>query len=344
MRPTRKSNRRNKRKTQKGGINANLANLLKANFTKNNIAKETPINSINSIKRSMKRYIASPWDAVSKKITEPQQYKNQREEYKKEFGVEKVDKKALCQTQINSSNSRYPWQQKLCQSHSGNLFEHSQWSALQIVKWSNDKDPIMDGVNLRTAIVSAFFHDIGKGGDCVISCGNTCWLDMYANAKYNRKGDGIHPTYSGDMILGKIPFIPSCIHKERTISIKTVIEKTYPDISIKEVALAAFMHWEFGKLNIPGKPESEKISIYLKNFKESCDKCNLTPNDTLLRLCIAVACADISAGTNRRLNPSINGIVPAEEVFIGKDPWIMYGMDVNYLKYRQQVLDVYNSK
>ena len=340
MRPTRKSNRRNQRKTQKGGLNTNLANLLKANFTNNNIAKQTPINSI---KLAMKKYIASPWDAVSKKITEPQHYKNQREAYKKEFGVEKVDKKALCQTRINSSNSKYPWQKKLCQSHSGNLFEHSQWSALQIVKWSNEKDPVMEGVNIRTAIVSAFFHDIGKGGDCVKSCGNACWFDMYSDVKYNRKGDGIHPTYSGDMILGKILFVPNCLKKELSINIKDIIEKTYPDISINEVALAAYMHWEFGKLNITGKPDSEKVEIYLKNFKESCEKCNLTPNETLLRLCIAVACADISAGTNRRLKPSINRIEPAEEVFIGKDPWIMFGMDANYLKYRQMVLDLYNS-
>jgi len=341
MFPTRKSNRRNQRKTQKGGLNANLAMLLKANNTNNELHNPS---QINSIKRAMKRYIASPWDAISKKITEPQQYKNQREAYKKEFGVEKVDKKALCQTRINSSNARYPWQQKLCQSHSGNLFEHSQWSALQIVKWSNEKDPLMDGVNIRTAIVSAFFHDIGKGGDCVQSCGNSCWFDMYADTKYNSKGDGIHPTYSGDMILGKIPFIPNCQKKWFKLNIKDILEKTYPDIPINEVALAAYMHWEFGKLNIPGKPESEKVEIYLNNFKESCDKCDLTPNESLLRLCIAVACADISAGTNRRLNPAVNNIIPADEVFVGKDPWIMYGMDVNYLNYRQIVLDAFTSK
>jgi len=341
MRPTRKSNRRNKRKTQKGGLNVNLANLLKSNLTNDEIRNPSPINSI---KRSMKKYIASPWDAISKQITEPHHYKVQREAYKKEFGVEKVDKKALCQTRINSSNARYPWQQKLCQSHSGNLFEHSQWSALQIVKWYNEKDPVMDGVNLRTAILSAFFHDIGKGGDCVISCGNSCWLDMYAEKKYNSKGDGIHPTYSGDMILGKITFIPDCQKRIFNLNIKTVIEQSYPDVPVKEVALAAYMHWEFGKLNIPGKAESEKVEIYLNNFKESCKKCDLTPNETLLRLCIVVACADISAGTNRRLKSSTNGIIPADEVFVGKDPWIMYGMDVNYLKYRQQVLDAFNSK
>lgn len=340
MRPTRKSNKRNQRKTQKGGLNSNLAKLLRKNLTNDEERKPTPINSI---KLAMKKYIASPWDALSKKITEPQTYKNQREEYKKEFGVEKVDKKALCQTRINVSNSKYSWQQKLCQSHSGNLFEHSQWSALQIVKWSHDKDPVMDDVNIRTAIISAFFHDIGKGGDCITTCGNTCWLDMYADSKYNSKGDGIHPTYSGDMILGKTPFIPTCQQKVFKLNIKDVIEKTYPDVPVQEVALAAFMHWEFGKLNIPGKSESEKLAIYLNNFKESCDKCNLTPNEKLLRLCIAVACADISAGTNRRLKPSVNGIEPADEIFIGKDPWVIFGMESKYLEYRTKVLEAFNN-
>jgi hypothetical protein len=166
---------------------------------------------------------------------------------------------------------------------------------------------------------------------------------MYANAKYKGKGDGIHPSYSGDMILGKMSFMPNCQNKGIQINIKDIIEKTYPDISVNEVALAAYMHWEFGKLNIPGKPEAEKIDIYLKNFINSCINCNLTPNENLLRLCIAVACADISAGTNRRLTPSVNGVVPANEVFIGKDPWVMFGMDSKYLEYRQKVLDVYNN-
>ena len=103
------------------------------------------------------------------------------------------------------------------------------------------------------------------------------------------------------------------------------------------------MHWEFGKLNIPGKSEEEKIRIYLQNFRESCEKCNLVPTTKLLCLCIAVACADITAGTNRRLQPDINGIVPANEKFIGKDPWVIFGMEGKYLEYREKVLAAFGN-
>ena len=105
---TRKLNRRrsNRRlsKTQTGGLNLNLAELLKKNISENGSHLPT---AINSIKMAMKKYIASPWDAISKKISEPQEYKAQLEAYKKEFGLENVDKRALCQTRINSSNSKY---------------------------------------------------------------------------------------------------------------------------------------------------------------------------------------------------------------------------------------------
>jgi hypothetical protein len=36
--------------------------------------------------------------------------------------------------------------------------------------------------------------------------------------------------------------------------------------------------------------------------------------------------------------------IPADEVFVGKDPWVMFGMDSKYLEYRQKVLDVYKNK
>jgi len=323
-------------KKQKGGLNADLSQLLSKNTNSNTQ------NTIQKIKRIMKTYIASPWDAIDKNIMNTSEYAGVADEYKKINQT--MNKKALCQTKINTTNQRYPYQQKLCQSHSGNLFEHSQWSALQIVKWNNEKNPVMDGVDLRTAVVSAFFHDIGKGGDCVKTCKDSCWLNMYSAKKYNGQGNAIHPTYSGDMILGTKLFKLSCqqCNHDCEVNIKEVIENAFPDIMIREVALAAFMHWEFGKLNIPGKSEEEKIAIYLKNFKESCEKCELTPTDNLLRLCIVVACADITAGSNRRLLPSVNGIEPANEKFIGKDPWVIFGMEGKYLEYREKVLAAFS--
>jgi uncharacterized UBP type Zn finger protein len=131
-------------------------------------------------------------------------------------------------------------------------------------------------------IVAAFFHDIGKGGDCVKTCKDTCWLNMYAGKKYNGKENAIHPSYSGDMILGTIPLRLSCEHCNNNceVNITSTIIEAFPDVPINEVALAAFMHWEFGKLNIPGKSEEERSkNLYSKISKNQCAKCGLTPSE-----------------------------------------------------------------
>jgi len=331
-----KKNRRTRR--QRGGVSNNIKELLMNTTSLNNTS------NLTKIKKIMKTYIASPWDAIDKHIMNTSEYNGYVDNYKKLVGTN-LNTKSLCQSKINASNKRYPYQMRICQSHSGNLFEHSQWSALQIIKWFNDNDPIINHVDMKTAIVAAFFHDVGKGGDCIQSCKKeVCWLNMYADAKYNHGGDSIHPSYRSDMILGLKPFRIKCngsCNANCEINIKTVLEKTFPSININEVALAAEMHWEFGKLNIPGKEESEKINTYLSNFKLACQKCGVKPSETLLRLCIAVACADITAGTNRRLLPNVNGIIPANEEFIGKDPWVIFGMEAKYLEYQEKVLAAY---
>jgi HD superfamily phosphodiesterase len=56
------------------------------------------------------------------------------------------------------------------QSHGGNVYEHSVWSAMQVKQWSEQKNPLMHGVDIDTAMVSALLHDIGKGGDCIKYC------------------------------------------------------------------------------------------------------------------------------------------------------------------------------
>jgi hypothetical protein len=323
------------RKTLKSRGGSNVSNSVKKLLSQNN-----NINSeanINRLKRVMKKYIASPWNAIEKNIMNENTYNS----IKNNAHTRKVPLNNVCKTRISTNNSGFKYQQKLCQSHSGNLFEHSQWGALQIIKWHNDNDEIMNGLDLETTVVSAFFHDIGKGGDCVQTCDTGCWFDMYSNEKYGGKGDATHPLYSGDMILGKIPFKLKCkqCNTKCELNIKELLEKEFPNIPVNQVALAAYMHWEFGKLNIPGKNDTTKVNDYLKMFKDSCAKCGLEPNDYLLRLCIAVAAADITAGSNRRLLPNVNGIIPAEEKFLGKDPWSLFGMDKKYLTYRQMLLD-----
>ena len=130
----------------------------------------------------------------------------------------------------------------------------------------------------------------------------------------------------------------------------SLIHLTSEPLSIKEIALSAYMHWEFGKLNIPGVDPNEqneeklnnlsiKINDYLNLFKHFCNVCGLTPNDYLLKMCILIACADISSGTNIRLKK--NRKVPKQK-YISKDPWVLFKMDKRYLFYRQKVLDQFN--
>jgi hypothetical protein len=257
--------------------------------------------------------------------------------------------KNLCTTSLDQTNQRYPYQMKICQSHEGNLFEHSQWSALQIVQWFNERNDIILGVDKKTAVISAFFHDIGKGGDCIKTCKNSlqhrCWLDMYSPEKYEGKGEAEHPVYSRDMILGKRMFKLDCSEKcdsNCEININHVLKDAFPDININEVALAAEMHWEFGRINI-GEYTRQKILDYLASFEKACKNCNLKSSQKLLRLCIVVACADITAGTNKRLLPSVNHMIPSNTKYLGKDPWVAYGMVSKYLRYQADIIELYNS-
>jgi hypothetical protein len=297
---------------------------------------------IKVLKAAMATYIASPWDAIDRAIMSAASY----DDVRRRAEADGVELGELCAARLDASDAAHGYQKRLCQSHAGDLLEHSQWSALQILKWSLEEDQVMDCVDLETAIVSAFFHDVGKGGDCVETClGGTCWRDMYSKAKYDGKGEQEHPVRSGDMILGKTQFIVNCGDCARncTLDVRKLIKKTFT-VQVTHVALAAYMHWEFGKMNIPGASEAEKIAAYLRAFDEACARCGLRPDAGLLRLCIAVACADITAGTNRRLLPEVDGIAPAPEKYLGKDPWTLFAMDKKYLFYRALLLDAYTKR
>jgi len=298
-------------------------------------------SNLEEIKSVMKTYIASPWDAINKKIYNGNLYNKYRKEYNDKF-ASKINESDLCSSKDPDSEiNRYKG--LLCKSHSGNLFEHSQWAALHILKWHIEHDDVMADLNLETTLIAAFFHDIGKGGDCIKTTENgETWLDIYSKEKYNGEGEASHPIHCSNMILGNKDFIIDCETKHE-INIKELIEKEYPEVKIKEIALAALMHWEFGKLNIPGGTADDKVKTYLTIFNESCKTIEIEPSEQLLKLCIAVACADIAAGTNKRLLPNVGGITPADEVWLGIDPFVSYGMDKKYLVYRKSILDAFAS-
>jgi hypothetical protein len=291
---------------------------------------------LNGIYKAMSLYISSPWNPNTKEIMSVEEYGSILDEF---LRLDIEDPQKLCKKNYKKGSLLDKYKMKLCQTHAGNLFDHSQWAALQILQWYKNGVDIMEGVDFFTAYVSAFFHDIGKGGDCIqttkiVNGKAVTWYDMYSPDKFAKQGDQLHPEYSGDMILGHRLFQFECNCFDCQLNFKTLLNILFPNVNVKEVALGAYMHWEFGKLNYTGISLEEKLKKYYKSFNEYCQKCGLKPSLRLLKLCIAVSCADIAAGTDARLLPNVCGIVPTSSSYLGKDWWVSLGMDKKYKEYR----------
>ena len=257
-------------------------------------------------------------------------------------------------------------QKQLCQGHGGNLFEHSQWAALQIVVWLKKGEPMvkeyLDNFHEHSGrrqkqfdllLLAGFLHDVGKAGDCI--------FDMYSKHKYHgdEKGDAVHPQHCGEMLLGHTAFHYGCGRKAKgqmvqKFKIRPKIKSWFPQHrftrrDLNTLALAAFMHWEFGRLNIE-KREWGQITNeeYVTTFKAECARCNLAPTTELLQMCIIVSCTDISAGTNVRLKEQRKVLVNAfggakrfqigEEAYLSKNMWVLKEMDKNYERLRKALI------
>lgn len=288
--------------------------------------ESTEIVDLQTLKNELAKYKATPY----KNNIEPIKQDDYKKFLNEATGFTDVD----CNT---SGKDRKPAADTLCQSHGGDLIEHSQWTALQIQEWANAKNDIMTDVDVDMATVCAFFHDIGKGGDCI--------FDMYDNRKYDGKGDLTHPDWSGDYILGKKKFNKCKAEgqKDGEIDVQKIILALLPEVDIKEVALAAYMHWEFGKVNYQYRNnanisedenknakiefDKKKIPNYLDTFNKyltsvGLDKSPADKKKKLLRLCLAVAAADVSAGSNKRVK---HNSLALPTVYISKDPFESYG-------------------
>ena len=279
---------------------------------------------ISNITHIINQYVSTPWDAKSRKLFNLNNYAKQKNEVK----ASKADNSILRQ------------------HHAGNLFEHSQWCALKIIDWHNKNDPIMMDIDLETAVVSAFFHDIGKGYDCV--------FNTYSPKKYNGRGDGDHPEFSGDVILGKIPFkICSCTNRE--INMKVFINENFPSIDVDAVAICAYMHWQFGLLNMPDKQSDasvdnyttylNKLVMYINKFIEYCTMLRIKDTLKLLKLCMVIACADV-AGTTKENIPLLTSynvikLRALPNVYLPTNPWKRFKMDAYYLKHYTAVINIY---
>jgi len=316
-------------------------------------------HQIVRLKKLLNKYIATPWG-----------YNDNIEEYwkklnfaKQSFAIESYAREKdpelshindLCRNpkDFNNIYSKHPEnfsdkEGRLCSAHGGNLFEHSQWSALQVLQWFDKGDTLVEDLDLVTCIIAAFFHDIGKGADCI--------YNMYSDDKYLKKGDRSHPDFCGDVILG-IKEFNNCetVHNTK-INIKELITNYFPTVNIQEIALSAYMHWEFGTLNqaylVPNL--QDRYKNYVKTFikyalkvgyrldKIIKDRKNIAIELlTELKLCILVACADITAGTNIRLKEDYEEII-LPQIYPAYDPWVLFGMDKKYIEYRNGLIDYF---
>ena len=268
----------------------------------------------------MYKYESSPYDSIFNKL----------------FDIYEYDK-LMDETKPNCENRENMLNFRLCQTHGGDLFAHSQWSALQIIKWFDENNSLIEDLDINETVLCAFFHDIGKGYDCI--------FNMYDSNKYDKKGDHVHPNYCGNVILGKID-VQKCDGTGEKINIKDFFNKYYSAYDITHIALTAYMHWEFGKLNIG--PDTEllfRVFGYLHTFFQTCLKLKIDHTEKLLKLCIAIGCADITASTNSRFKDHNFGdkITIAKQRYASFNPWEFYGMEQKYINYRHHILFHYKS-
>ena len=202
-------------------------------------------------------------------------------------------------------------EEKIPQSHAGDLFQHSLWSCQWIEHWEKNKsdttggdidcnsliqDLSKDKKFLHQAKISAYIHDIGKGGDYI--------YDMYDSKKCEGAGDSGHPDYSKQYIMGekeygigyeKDDFLEKWVfpnnpvnksylsepelklQNKKKINVKNILNGFgMDDETISRIAIICAMHWEFGKLNLPEKMGgfNQDYSLYIKKLEETINDIN----------------------------------------------------------------------
>ena len=242
------------------------------------------------------------------------------------------------------------------QSHGGDLFQHSQWSALYLKTWYSEltydrlntiinevvnsqlfKRIISDDIetNLRFLQLCGFLHDIGKGGDC--SHPSCIGYDMYHPQKYGDRGD-IHPIICKQVIMN-----PGERYNGQLQKLMDEIIKNYKDGDTAQViiALCGALHWEFGKLNIPA-PNGLLIDDYIKILRNEITDINtyginlIDEICTLTKLVMSISCADIAAASNRGIPQKYN---PHLEIYNNNGgPWLAYNFNEKQQFFIDQVL------
>lgn len=304
-------------------IHKKLLNLL------NHGEEDKTICGIHSnmckLKQILYKYQATPYNGVTGDAYDREAFINDMIGKNIDCGL--ITNCSFC-TEEEKNTDEYRHVKSKCQSHGGDLFAHSQWTALQIISWFNANNPVVEQLDFNTAILCAFFHDIGKGYDCK--------YDMYSKDKYEGKGDAMHPKYCGDVILGYIKF-KLCENNDPTlcseVNFKDLFNEYFKDVTMNNsskpvdiniVAITAYMHWELGKINFISKTNdvadlTSKLTEYYCEFYRVCNKKDLGIknyfNNNNLLYCIAVSLADITASTNNRLRHVLNTHITETHVF-----------------------------
>jgi hypothetical protein len=252
---------------------------------------------------------------------------------------------------------------------SRSVFAHSWWTALYMHRWFKEKSPWVEGLSEPTAIASAFLHDISKASECNKSCqkkGNNekfCWYDVYSPLNYEGRGDRIHPQVAAEILLGKANFC-LCDQKHTCIKFSQKLIDTifHKKVDLREVSLAAKMHWEIGELSRelnhdpPYKSRGKDLNAflsYLDKFCKACRELGLVPSSKLLKLCIAVSFADIQASNYTNASCDTNTDLDKyckpwekelDEYYPTLHPWVLYRFPKRAKEIRCMLLLLFKQK
>jgi hypothetical protein len=249
------------------------------------------------------------------------------------------------------------------QSHGGDLFQHSQWTALYLRQWleGSCQPPsryralhailrsVIQSPLLATAVgaqkvdfllMCGFFHDIGKGGDGI--------YDMYSARKYNAAGESQHPRFCERAIRR-----PGGRHYDGILRdcLKALLSAcANARVARALLALCAATHWEFGKLNMDGAAgidAGQYVAFVRTHLRAIVTSVRLSKSERdllhtnfveVLKLCMAVSCADIAAAYNDELQSSHGvTVAPSTHRSVG-GAWTQYEMKKNHSKYIRAVL------
>jgi hypothetical protein len=233
------------------------------------------------------------------------------------------------------------------QHHAGDLMQHSQWSAMYILKWAETKHPLTEGVDLLLAHAGAYLHDMGKSGDCLSRCNDqTCGYPVYDPAKYGGRPKRVHAEVGADYVLKKNPFYTTC---QLSVARRSVldVDQLLRDLRVpgrhREMAVVIAMHWELGNINLAADM-GLAVANYVALFRRLCHDYQVTPTSTLMRTCVLVSAADIAGTTPTHLGSGARDIwgrpamPPARPSFV---PWTHYGMREKSILFRDWILTAY---